>query len=269
VLWLFASEMPLWKDAPSELIARVYSTGVLVKDGVVSPDGFAVNDVQPFYPPYKKEIPDAYRLPPQRTITIGDRLSEKGISWGWYAEGWDDAIAGNPDPSFSFHHQAPSYYEQFAPGTALRKEHLFDLHQFYAALKTGSLPAVSFIRSFNKYSEHPKESKLIEGLDWCANLIKEIQNSSSWDSCLIIVTYDENGGRWDHVTPPIVDNFGPATRVPAIIISPFAKRGYVDHTSYETVSILKFIEERWDLKPCSTRDAAANNILNALQSETD
>ncbi|MES2345206.1 MAG: alkaline phosphatase family protein [Chlamydiota bacterium] len=265
VLWLFAAQMPVWKEAPLEITATVYPSGVLIKDGIVSPDGFVINDAQPFYPPHKKGIPDHRRIPPQKAITIGDKLNEKGISWGWYTEGWEDAEAGNPDPFFSFHHQAPLYYEQFAPGTALRKEHLLDMKHFYAALDTHTLPAVSFIRSLNNYSEHPAKSNLIEGLDWCADLIKKIQDSSSWDKCLIIVTYDENGGRWDHVAPPIVDQFGPATRVPAVIISPFAKRGYVDHTSYETVSILKFIEERWDLEPCSTRDAAANNILNALQ----
>lgn len=69
---------------------------------------------------------------------------------------------------------------------------------------------------------------------------------------MIIITYDENGGRWDHVSPPVIDRWGPGTRVPTIIVSPFARRGYIDHTRYETVSILKLIEERglaWPLCP--------------------
>ena len=75
---------------------------------------------------------------------------------------------------------------------------------------------------------------------------------------------DESGGRWDHVPPPKVDRWGPGLRVPAIIISPFAKRGFVDHTNYETTSILKLIEARWGLPPLTSRDAAANNLLNSF-----
>src|SRR5262249_31285920 len=80
----------------------------------------------------------------------------------------------------------------------------------------------------------------------------------------IIVTYDENGGLWDHVAPPAVDHWGPGTRIPAIIISPFAKRGFVDHTVYDTTSILKFIETRHGLVPLGDRDAAAATPSNAL-----
>jgi phospholipase C len=76
---------------------------------------------------------------------------------------------------------------------------------------------------------------------------------------LIVITYDENGGFWDHVAPPKGDKLGPSTRIPAIIISPFAKRGYVDHTQYDTGSILRFIARRWGLSTLpgiAARDAA-------------
>ncbi|MGH9759361.1 MAG: alkaline phosphatase family protein, partial [Blastocatellia bacterium] len=77
---------------------------------------------------------------------------------------------------------------------------------------------------------------------------------------------DENGGRWDHVAPPVVDpKWGPGTRVPGIIISKFAKRGFVDHTQYETVSILTFIEGKYGLQPLTARDANANNLLKAFK----
>jgi len=95
-------------------------------------------------------------------------------------------------------------------------------------------------------------------------LVSAVQHSDYWENTVIIITYDENGGRWDHVTPPSIDRWGDGTRVPAIIISPFARRGFVDHTQYDTTSILKFIETRWNLQPLSTRDAAANNLLNAF-----
>ena len=96
---------------------------------------------------------------------------------------------------------------------------------------------------------------------WCAAtimspaIIYQIQQSFIWDDAVIIVTYAANGGIWDHVAPPKIDRWGPGTRVPTIIISPFAKRHFVDHTTYDTTSILKLIETRWGLTPLETRDA--------------
>jgi phospholipase C len=82
---------------------------------------------------------------------------------------------------------------------------------------------------------------------------------------VVIVTYDEFGGYWDHVPPPKGDRWGPGSRIPAIVISPFARRHYVDHTPYDTTSILKLIENRFGLKPLGQRDAAANDLTGALQ----
>ena len=79
-------------------------------------------------------------------------------------------------------------------------------------------------------------------------MVSAVQASSVWDECAIIIGYDENGGRWDHVAPPRVDVWGPGSRVPMIIISPYSKKGFVDHTPYDTTSILKFIETRWNLR---------------------
>jgi phospholipase C len=88
--------------------------------------------------------------------------------------------------------------------------------------------------------------------------------SPLWKSSAIIVTYDENGGFWDHVAPPKGDPFGPGTRVPAIVISPFARRGAVDHTTYDTTSILALIEKRFGLSPLGRRDARAADLENAF-----
>ena len=96
-------------------------------------------------------------------------------------------------------------------------------------------------------------------------LIDDIRNGPDWNDCVIIITYDEHGGFWDHVAPPKIDKWGPGSRVPAIIISPFAKKHFVDHTQYETVSILSLIEKRWGLKPLSARDRKANPFLNAMK----
>ena len=88
--------------------------------------------------------------------------------------------------------------------------------------------------------------------------------SKAWDSTAIVVAYDENGGFWDHVSPPAGDRWGPGTRVPAIVISPFARRHFIDHTTYDTTSILKFIETRHGLVPLGDRDAGAADLGNAF-----
>ena len=97
------------------------------------------------------------------------------------------------------------------------------------------------------------------------HLVRRIQASPVWQDSIIIVTYDENGGTWDHVAPPRLDRWGPGTRVPTLLISPFAKRGFVDHTPYDTSSILKLIETRFHLAPLGSRDAAAYDLTNGLE----
>ena len=94
--------------------------------------------------------------------------------------------------------------------------------------------------------------------------MEAVRASAIWPRTLIVVTYDENGGRWDHVAPPVVDRWGPGTRVPTVIVSPLVKRGHVDHTRYDTTAILKLIETRWGLAPLGTRDAAQDALTGAF-----
>jgi len=204
-------------------------------------------------------------VPNQTNPTIGDRLTAAGVSWKWYSGGWNNAIAGNPDPLFQFHHQPFAYFTNYADGTAAKAAHLQDETNFLADLKAGALPAVSFVKPLGNDNEHPGYSALAAGQQHVADLISAIQNSPEWATTVVIITYDENGGRWDHVAPPgPFDRWGPGTRVPAIIVSPWAKRGFIDHTQYETASILAFIEARWNLQPLNMRDAKANPLTNAF-----
>ena len=135
---------------------------------------------------------------------------------------------------------------------------------FVASSKNGTLPSVSFVKPIGIYNEHPGYTNLARGEMHTVELINDVMNGPNGHDAVIIVTYDENGGFWDHVAPPVKDNMGPGTRVPAIIISPYAKKGFVDHTEYETVSILSFIEKRWNLKPLSQRDRNANPLSNVF-----
>jgi phospholipase C len=250
-------------------VAVLDASGNLVKDGFVTPDGFAVNTAFTVNTPHPATVPTANLVPLQTQPTIGDRLSANGVSWAWYSGGWNDALAGNPDPLFQFHHQPFAYFANFADGTQAKIDHLKDTTDFFNALKTESLPAVSFIKPLGPDNEHPGYANLVRGQQYVADLVSAVQSSDYWEDTVILITYDENGGRWDHVAPPVADRWGPGSRVPLIIISPYAKRGFVDHTQYDTTSILKFIETRWNLAPLGTRDAAATNLLNAFDFTQD
>ena len=105
-------------------------------------------------------------------------------------------------------------------------------------------------------NEHPNYSALLHAQKHVQSLIAALCKSPYWSSTAVVITYDENGGRWDHVTPPKIDQWGPGTRVPTIIISPYAKAGYVDHSQYETVSILSFIEKLFGLPTLGSRGRA-------------
>ena len=91
-----------------------------------------------------------------------------------------------------------------------------------------------------------------------------MRHSRHWAHSVIIITYDENGGFWDHVAPAAVDRWGRGARVPTIVIAPFARRGVVDHHVYDTTSILALIEHRWGLAPLTGRDAAADDLRGAF-----
>ncbi len=263
-IWLIAAAAPVFPNAPTSIVATLDANGNLVKDGVVTPDGYAVNTAFTVNAPHPATAAVATLVPNQTMPTIGDRLSEKKLSWAWYSGGWDDALAGNPAPTFQFHHQPFAYFAKYADGKKAKAEHLKDETDFIAAARHGKLPAVSFVKPLGLNNEHPGYADVITGENHVIQLIDAVRNGPNWKDAAIIITYDEHGGFWDHVAPPKVDRWGPGSRVPTIIISPFAKRGHVDHTRYETSSILSLIEKRWKLAPLGTRDAQANPLQNAF-----
>ncbi len=262
-MWLIAAASPVFPGAPSSIVAT-FSGDTLKTDGAVTPDGYVVNTSYSVNTPHLSGV-DASKLVPNQTIpTIGDRLNDKGVSWAWYAGGWNNALSGSPDSTFQFHHQPFVYFANYADGTQAKKDHLKDETEFLTAAQNGTLPAVSFVKPLGAVNEHPGYSNVVDGENHAVDLINAVLNGPNGKDAVIIVTYDENGGFWDHVTPPTIDKWGPGTRVPAIIVSPFAKQGVVDHTQYETVSILSFIEKRWGLSSLSDRDKNANPLSNAF-----
>ena len=193
-------------------------------------------------------------MPPQTEPTIGDLLSLKGISWAWYGGAWQDTLDnGNsePVPNFQYHHQPLNYYASFAPGSPARAEHLRDggLNgaSFIKVIDDGKLPQVAFYKPQGNINEHSGYADIQAGDQHIADVVSHLEKSPQWAHMLVVVTYDENGGLWDHAAPPKGDRWGPGTRIPAIIISPFAKKGFVDHSPYDTTSILRFITDRFEL----------------------
>jgi phospholipase C len=247
------------------MVAQLDANGALAKDGAITPDGYLVNTAFPASGPHPATVTDTTQLVPPLTMpTIGDRLDEKKISWAWYSGGWSDAVAGHPDPLFQFNHQPFAYFAKYANGTPGQAAHLHDEQDFLSALKNNSLPAVAFIKPLGADNEHPGYASLARGQQHVADLVRAVQQSPYWKDTAVIVTYDENGGFWDHVAPPKGDRWGPGTRVPAIVVSPYAKKGYIDHTQYDSTSILKLIETRWGLAPLGPRDAAADGLTGAF-----
>jgi len=263
-IWLVAAASPVFPGAPSSMIAQVDASGKLIKDGAVTPDGYVVNTSFTVNAPHPSTASAATLVPNQTMPTIGDRLSDKSVSWAWYSGGWNNALAGSPDATFQFHHQPFAYFAKYADGTQAKKDHLKDEADFIAAAQAGTLPSVSFVKPLGLNNEHPGYAALNAGETHTIELINDVLNGPNGKDAVIIVTYDENGGFWDHVAPPTIDKWGPGTRVPTIIIGPFAKQGYVDHTQYETLSILSFIEKRWGLQPLTDRDKNANPLQNAF-----
>ena len=109
------------------------------------------------------------------------------------------------------------------------------------------LPAVTFYKPQGNLNEHAGYTDVTDGDEHIADVLTHLKNSPQFKHMLIIVTYDENGGWWDHVAPPKGDMFGPGSRIPAIIVSPYAKKHTVDHTQYDTTSILRFITAKFNL----------------------
>jgi phospholipase C len=266
---LISAAAPVFPAAPAAIRAQLDAAGNLVKDGAVTPDGYVVNTSFTVNAPHPASAPVANLVPNQTMPTIGDRLSEKKVSWAWYSGGWNDALAGHADPLFQFHHQPFAYFANYADGTAAKAAHLKDETDFIAAARAGTLPAVSFVKPLGEVNEHPGYANVLSGERHVADLLTALRSSPHWKHTAVIITYDENGGFWDHVAPPKIDRWGPAVRVPTLVISPLAKHGYVDHNVYDTSSILALIEHRWHLQPLTARDAAANDMRAAFDIEQD
>ena len=269
-MWLIAAQTPHFDNPPASMLSAVDANGNVDPnaDRALTPDGYAVNTTYSVNTPHPAADATTY-LPNQTFPTIGDQLTTAGVNWAWYAGGWNDAVANNADAiknsQYQYHHQPFIYFANYADNTAARTQHLKDEADFIAAAKAGTLPPVSFVKPVGVNNEHPSYSNVAQGQEHTIELIQAVMSGSTWKDTAIIITYDENGGFFDHVVPPTRDKWGPGTRVPAIVISPFAKSG-VDSTSYDTTAILKLIDKRWNLPSLNgVVDKQADLSTNALR----
>jgi phospholipase C len=321
-----AAAAPVYPNAPASLQATLASdgqlalnssTGRIVHDGNITPIGglsfvdgsttfdknyavntiYSTNLVPTFVALNNDGTLPASLLPSQNDIStadttrpyipnIGDRLSDKNVSWKWYSGGWDNALAStvsNPanngavpqnapvDPLFQWHHQAFAYYDNYAPWVNGQRNpvsaaHLQDENNFFVDLQNNTLPAVTFIKPLGPNNEHPGYADLLQGQQHVADIVNAVRNSNYWAHTLIVVTYDEHGGRWDHVTPPTNNGiWGDGSRVPAIVMGPLAKTHFVDHNQHDTLSILKTIELVYGLNPLGPYDANASSLESSLK----
>jgi acid phosphatase len=261
---------------------------------------YSVNTQQPSQQPFGAF---GAKLPLQTHTTIGDELSAKGIDWAWYAGGWSNAagivngpgwtngpgpncsdpnVIPNspypycPDGLFQFHHQPFNYFANYAPGTPGRA-HLQDEAAFQSILgasgKTCGLKPVSFVKPIGEENEHPGYASTPLGESHLVATLKAIEGGACAKDTMVIVTYDEFGGQWDHVPPPGQaggpagphDLFGPGPRIPAVVLSPYLTKPFaVDHVEHDTTAILKTIEQRWGLQALTQRDAAQNSLSSVF-----
>ncbi|KAF1022517.1 MAG: Phospholipase C 3 [Paracidovorax wautersii] len=209
---------------------------------------------------------NASALPPQVHEHIGDKLDARGVEWAWYAGAYQQTLAqhganianGTPVvPNFQYHHQPFNYFRNLAPGTAARERRLRDgglgddesSNKFIADAKAGRLPAVTFYKPQGNLNLHAGYADVASGDQHIAHIVSVLRASPQWENMVVVITFDENGGWWDHVAPPKGDRWGPGSRIPALVVSPFARKGHVDHTPFDKASILRLITRTFALEP--------------------
>jgi len=197
--------------------------------------------------------------------TIFDRLEEAGVSWKFYVQNYDPEITfRNPqlgDRGSQIVWVPILNYNRFLDDPELNSK-IVPFEEFYTDVQNGTLPAVSYMVPSGA-SEHPPGS-IQAGERFVRSIITALMRSSAWESTAFTWTYDDWGGWYDHVPPPQVDDWGYGFRAPALLVSAYAKPGYIDSTEMDFTSILKFIESNWGLEPLAKRDREAQTFLDSF-----
>ena len=183
--------------------------------------------------------------------TIFSALEEKGVSWRYYGRRDD---FHNPMGAIEEIRNTDHWQNVIPP------------ERFITDARAGRLPEVSYLLPPEVYNEHPQSDgrSMCVGENWTIRQVNAVMQGPDWGHTAIFVTWDDFGGLYDHVPPPVVDEFGLGPRVPLLVISPWAKRGHVSHTTYEFSSFLAFLERLYDIPPLTHRDRKANDLFDVF-----
>jgi phospholipase C len=221
--------------------------------------------------------PRNFTYPPQAVPTIAEALGAHGVSWKWYIGARDPADLTTEMRTLHLSLESARRLQYNADGDPLTasmavmtqpamRSRLQGLQAFYRDLERGTLPAVVFIVPKSRDSGHPGSSVVASYENLVRDIVQRVQNHPRvWSHTAIIATTDEGGGHFDSGYIQMLDFFGDGPRVPLLVISPYARRGHVDHTYNDHASILKFIERNWQLGPLSgrSRDNLADPVVDA------
>ncbi|MGH9449623.1 MAG: phospholipase C [Terriglobia bacterium] len=189
-----------------------------------------------------------YQAPCFDFQTLADSLENAGLTWKYYGDG----IPGGVFDLIRHIRLSPTW-----------PDHVATSAQFITDAQNGQLPAMSWLFPPAGSTEHPPESACA-GENWTVEQLNVVMQGPAWNSTAVFITWDDFGGFYDHVPPPQLDLFGLGPRVPLLIISPFAKSGYISHTVYEHSSVLKFVETRYQLPALTARDRMASDMLDSF-----
>jgi phospholipase C len=199
-------------------------------------------------------------------LTIFDRLQAAGVSWKFYVQGYNrtqtyrSASPANPETQTSRVPLVDFYRFTHDPALA---SHIVGLDQYYKDLHAGTLPAVAYVASSSGYDERSARSvSLGQGL--VRTMVTQLMLSRYWGSSAFMWSYDGSGGWYDGVRPPEMGSATVGLRVPALLVSAYARQGQVNHTVMDYTGALKFIEQNWRLGPLADRDARSNNLTSAF-----
>jgi phospholipase C len=205
-------------------------------------------------------------VPPTNVRTIGEALNEKRVSWAYYGGAYNAAVQlqHNPTSSNPVVQVGAAYcnicnFESYSSAImgdpSQRAAHIKDATDFFAAIDNETLPAVSFVKPDGLIDGHPASSKLDLFESMVQKVVEHLKaRPDLMAETAFIVTFDEGGGHYDSGYIQPLDFFGDGPRIPLIVVSPFTKGGHISHTYTDHVSILKFIERNWDLKPLTHRN---------------
>ena len=223
---------------------------------------YMLNNVNPAFQPDGQLRTTGVFVPPSSVRTIGDALNDENVSWRYYGGGFNAAVAGQPNAYCQICN--PFQYAKSIMGDpAQRAEHIKDTADLLGDIRNGTLPAVSFAKPDGLLDGHPQSSKLGLFEAYLRNILDTLDGNPTLKAhTAVFVIFDETGGYYDSGFIQPLDFFGDGPRIPLIVVSPFSRGGKVSHTYTDHVSILKFIERNWGLRPLT--DRSRDNLPNPI-----